>query len=301
MKSFSTAYAAHLAGNVGTLAICWQITKGDGSVVRGTQHDKDLTITGSPDGLFDGTYEARAGISGSDVKRKVDLSVDNMEVEGAFRDDSDTVTIDLTHDDIVANLYAMAPVIVFRVNWQHPSDYQEVVGFGWLGEITEDSTGHYKTEVRWAPQAYAQYFLRIYSDRCDVKHLGTGQCQFALAANTVSCTVTAVTDRRTFQASGYGAPAWSYARGLVKFTSGANSGFSREVQGDPRDNSGNVILRDEMPEDIAVGDAFTMEPGCPRTLDACKVFGQVVNFQGYGLYIPSLDLILNGPTGQPGQ
>ena len=42
MKSVSTALAAHLAGEVITLATCWRIARADGEVFRFTNHDRDL-------------------------------------------------------------------------------------------------------------------------------------------------------------------------------------------------------------------------------------------------------------------
>ena len=228
------------------------------------------------------------------------MSVDNQEINGAFRAPDDVTTIDITHQDIVSGNFANAPVVVFVVDWLNPSDFQDVVGWGWLGDITEESTGHYRTEIRGPAQALATQIVQTAGDRCSIKHLGHGQCQFNIAANTPACVATTVVDRRTFAATGYGTPAWLYTDGLVTFTSGLNNGFQRMVQLDPRSNGGNILLIDEAPNDITTGDTFTMEPGCPRTLDGCKVFGQVINMQAPGIYVPGIDLVMAGPNGLPG-
>jgi uncharacterized phage protein (TIGR02218 family) len=282
-----------MSGNAPTVAVCWQVTKNNGAgYVRGTQHDADITIAS---GLYAGTYSARAGVSGSDVKGRSDLSADNLNVDGAVTNPTDVTTVDVTHADILADNFAYAPVVVFAVDWTNPNDYQHVMAWGTLGEIIEESTGHYSTEVRGPMQAFQQQIVRTQGDRCDIPHLGHGQCQFNIAANTVTGAVVTVTDRKHFTVSGIGTPAWSYSLGLLKFTSGENNGFSREVKLDPRENGGVLLVFDELPNNIGVGDTFTLEPGCPRTIDACKVFGQVLNFQGYGLYVPGIDAYMKGP------
>lgn len=292
MRTWSTAFAAMMRSSSVTLAVCWRVKKADGTFVYGTQHDTDVTIVG---GLYAGTYETHAGISGSDVKAKSDMSVDNMEVDGAVPNDDDVTTVDITHGDIVADNFSLAPVVVFVCDWTNPSDYQHVIGRGSLGQIAEESTGHYKTEVRGPTQPFTQQMIRTQSDRCDIPHLGHGQCQFDIAGATVAGAVTAVTDRRNIEVSGIGTPAWSYSLGLLTFTSGGNDGYARMVKLDPRENGGVLQLFDEMPEDIEIGDTFSLEPGCPRTIDGCKIFGQVNNFQGLGLFCPGIDLYMQGP------
>jgi hypothetical protein len=53
-KTVSAALAQHLAGEVTTLATCWQITRGDGVVLGFTDHVRDFEV----DGI---TYRAASG------------------------------------------------------------------------------------------------------------------------------------------------------------------------------------------------------------------------------------------------
>jgi hypothetical protein len=46
MKTTTSALAAHLAGEVTTLATCWQITRCDAVVLGSTDHIRDLEIDG---------------------------------------------------------------------------------------------------------------------------------------------------------------------------------------------------------------------------------------------------------------
>jgi hypothetical protein len=56
-KTVSSALAQHLAGEVTTLATCWQITRRDGVVLGFADHVRDLEVDGV-------TYNAASGGSG---------------------------------------------------------------------------------------------------------------------------------------------------------------------------------------------------------------------------------------------
>jgi hypothetical protein len=48
---------------------------------------------------------------------------------------------------------------------------------------------------------------------------------------------------------------------------------------------------------VAIGDTFELEPGCDRTAATCaQKFGNIVNYRGYGIFIPGALAILAGPV-----
>ena len=77
MKTISTALAQHLAGEVTTLATCWQITRRDGVVLGFTDHVRDLEVDGV-------TYQAASGYTRTAIRGTADLAVDNLDVESVF-------------------------------------------------------------------------------------------------------------------------------------------------------------------------------------------------------------------------
>ena len=81
MKPASVGLAAHLDGEVTTLATCWRLQRQDGWVRGFTDHDQPLLI----DGL---TYVASTGFLPSAIKSGADLSVDNLDVDGFLDDDA---------------------------------------------------------------------------------------------------------------------------------------------------------------------------------------------------------------------
>ncbi|HOW94116.1 MAG TPA: DUF2163 domain-containing protein [Mycolicibacterium fallax] len=290
MRTIPAALLAHLQGEVTTLAVCWRVERSDGVLILGTEHDRDITIEGdSPTAPYGGTYRARAGITGSNVRSTSDMSVDNMEVEGAVNT-GDLNLIDLSPADIEAGLFDDASVVLFLVNWRAPDDGQIVLRTGNIGAITRTAEGQYKTELRGLAQALARPILRTYGVACDAD-LFDARCGVSAAAWTFTGTVASVTSRReitvTFD-SPSPASAGTLPGGKLTFTTGANQGFSMEVKS-AADDSPDValVLFQPFPLDIEVGDELSVTAGCDKRHATCRdVFANLVNFRGHGVFTP---------------
>lgn len=303
MKSIPPALASHLLGESTTLAICWLIRKSNGGYIRGTEHDRNIEIhdVGSPTTEVVGTYIAQANITGSDVRSTSDLSVDNMEVEGALSDE--VVLTDITVQEIEAGVLDHAPVTVFLCNWRQPDAGHVILRRGHLGTMSRDSDGRYKTEVRGLAQLLAQNIGQNYSERCNVVRFGDSRCGFNAESLRIYGTVIAVESRKVFTV-GFGSPAptlpmtWATG-GEVTFTTGALANFTFQIKRTVRDGSNlEVELWEEASDDIQVGDEANGIPGCDRTWSTCKfVYANVANFRGFGLYIPGAMALLRGPQG----
>lgn len=323
------AFRAELKRDATNFAICWSVEKRNGEFIRGTDHDEDITVPvfDSPEEDAVGTYLALAGITGSDRKTSSDMSVDNMETSGAlpassssgsgFRlltegggailtedgdpiglDTGDTL-IDINIADIESGLLKAAPVQVILVNWKDPSMGYMLLGRGFLGDITRDTDLKWTTEVRFFLQLLAQPLGKTYGGRCDVRRFGDARCKVDVAALAIPGTVTAATNRRTFLADltlGALVPDSVYFNGgEVLFLTGANAGFLRQVKNGGGDSPGNITLWDREPLDIAIGDTFTITPGCDRSFERCDFFNNTLNFRGHGRWIPGIPAIISAP------
>jgi len=284
MKTISAGIAARLAKSTTSLAVCWKIVKRDSVTILGTEHNRNIVI-GS--GTYTGTYVAKAGVTGSDIRSTSDLSVENMEVAGAT---DGGLQIDISPADIEAGLLDNADVTVFLVDPSEPSDGQIVLRTGTIGNITRTSEGEYKTELRGLTQALSQTIVRTYGVACDAE-LGDARCTVNMAAFTFAATVTAVTDRRTFSATITGSPADALITGgKVTWTTGDNNGYSMEV----KSKTGSaLVLFLPMPADIQIGDTFDVKAGCDKSKATCKdTFSNLVNFRGHGVLVPGETEIL---------
>src|SRR5581483_8422547 len=102
MKTISSQLAAHIAGEVTTLATCWKLTRRDATVMGFTDHDQEI--------VFDGvTYQAATGFTPSSIQSTGSLAVDNLDVQGMISAGS------IAEADILAGLYDFAEIAIFQV------------------------------------------------------------------------------------------------------------------------------------------------------------------------------------------
>ena len=315
MRSIPAQLLADLQSDATSLAFVWTITMADGRMIRGTEHDQDITIPSTGDSPADpnaGTYYAVANVTLGDVVSNTDMSVDNLDVSGALApklgDSSGLATVlDVSVDDIESGLLDQAPVTVLVCNWRAPSHgYFEVKG-GFLGAINHDSDGKYTTEVRGLTQLLAQTIIRTFSVSCNVVKFGDVRCGFDVPAAAITGSVAADTSGNRIQFAvdlNPGSPVsdFSYRGGNLTFTSGANTGFTREVKVDPNENGGIAQFWEPFPETVQGGDEFELEPGCDRQPPTCKLYGRFARavgpggWKGYGVGIPGVNAITSGPT-----
>lgn len=279
MKTLPTGLAAHLASGATTLCWCWRLARRDGTVLGFTDHDRDL--------VFDGTtFEAAAGFTASDIKDAVGLGVGNLEVESALASGR------LEEADLAAGLYDDAAVEIFRVNWQDTSQ-RVLMRTGTLGEVRRSGTA-FTAEVRGLAHYLNQPRGRLFQFTCDAD-LGDERCGVGVASPTYRGTgaVAALSSGRRFVAAGLASyiDQW-FTRGLLVFTSGANSGQAIEIKAH-RSTGGVAMIElwQEPAQAVAVGDAFTATAGCDKQLSTCRVkFANAANFRGFP-HMPGNDLL----------
>ncbi len=281
MKTISPELALHLEGEVTTLATCWKLTRRDETVMGFTEHDKALIIEGV-------TYEAASGFTRSAINTQADLSADNLDLEGMLSSTS------ITEPDIMAGLYDFAEIEIFMVNYADLSQGKLKLRRGWLGEVSLNRQ-KFVAEVRGLMQALSQQIGALYSPACRA-NLGDARCKVNMAGFTVTGTVTAVTDNQNFKDSAREEEAGYFNFGNITFTSGNNAGLSMEVK---TYSPGIIELVFAMPYSVQVGDAYTMQAGCDKTLGTCKGrFNNVLNFRGEP-HVPGTDAMLQTSTTRP--
>jgi len=299
VKTIPPLLLAELKTDQTNLAFLWTIEMGNGTVIRGTEHDQDIVIppSASPD-PYAGHYYAIANVTAGDIASTSDMSVDNLQVDGAFPQTPYTAITDVTVDEIEAGLLDMAPVTVLICSWKNPSHGAFAVKTGYLGAISRTSDGKYTTEVRGLTQLLAQNIIRSCSDTCNVVKFGDNRCRFNVAGATITGHVVLETNRQQFSVSlASASPVHPFVGGTLTFTSGANEGFSREVKVDPNANDGVIVFWEPFPEDMAPADTFTLSPGCNRTQEMCRdVYHNLVHMRAPGIFIPGLLAIAAGPT-----
>lgn len=277
MKSSSPALAAHLAGEVTTLATCWRLERADGWVRGFTDHDRELEV----DGL---TYVASTGFLPSAIKTASDLSVDNLDVDG-FLDDAA-----LRAEDLIAGLFDGARIDVFIVNWANLGQGRLLLRKGFLGEIKR-ADQRFSAEIRGLSNRLQQTAGKLYSRLCRVD-LGSSECGVALGPRTDTYAVTQVIAADTVRivtarATGF------FTFGKATFTTGANAGAVNEVL---LHDDQTIRLFVPMPRPIVVGDQIVLVAGCNKTPETCNAkFANILNFRGEP-HIPGNDKVFSYPV-----
>ena len=207
-----------------TWAMCYTLTRVDGTVFHYTDHDQPITVSGV-------TYQPALSFVRSDTCQTSDVKSDTSDIDGVL----DSVAI--TETDMQAGRYDGATLQQFLVDWTSPSSGIIKWQTGFLGQVTRGQNS-FKAEFNSLKHLLGTYYGRFYSPTCR-NALGDAVCQFNLGGTTQdgnqatqSGTVTAVVDGRTFTASGLVGPG---AR-LIKYNSvgyltfSSHSGGGRFIQ-----------------------------------------------------------------------
>jgi len=251
---------------VNRLCSCWKIERQDGVVLRVTEHDRDIKI-GSD------TYVSAGGFNASAKQRLLDLKPRNLEILGFF--DADFIT----NEDLRAGKYRGATITEIVVDHRYP----------WAGAMS--TSVYYVSDVSHTGESWTVQMRsltrklnvnpgRVYSRVCDYT-LGDDRCTVDLPSLGVSGSVSTVVRARLSFTTGLSAADGVYSLGKLVWTSGANAGETHEVQ-TYSNASGRVDLALRAPSTIAVGDGFTVYPGCDGLAETCRVkFSNLVNFGGF--------------------
>lgn len=280
MRTLPAALAAHLASGATTLCHGWRLTRRDGVVLGFTDHDRDLVL----DGL---TLAAASGIAGSESASAAGLAVTGAELSGALSDAA------LDADDLAAGRYDGATIDLLLVNWQEPAQHV-LLRRGTLGEV-RCADGAFTAEIRALADALNQTRGRRFATTCDAD-LGDARCgvHLAAAAHAATATVSAVEGALRVRVAGLsGFADGAFARGRLRFTSGANAGFVTEVKSHLADGEGAALrLWQRPPFAVAAGDALALTAGCDKRFSTCRDrFANALNFRGFP-HMPGNDFVL---------
>lgn len=290
MRTVPAAITTARQSSSSRLCKIWRIERTDGTVLRFTEHDRDLVVDGE-------TFLATASFDPSSIKVNADLSVSDMDVQGAF--DSSYITA----EDLLAGRYNGASFWVAECLWENVAAGKDVLKFGWLGRVKE-SGGKFVAELLDPSSRLQHNIVSAYSASCRAT-LGDARCGVDLDVYTETAAVGSVTSRKVFSADVAIAPPEQtnfpggitfgsfWKAGKVTFTTGANAGLSMDVY----DVHGDAIeLMLSLPFDIAPGDEFTITAGCEKSIAMCRYrFDNVLNFRGEP-HVPVTDDMIKGPV-----
>ncbi|HEY1503352.1 MAG TPA: DUF2163 domain-containing protein [Stellaceae bacterium] len=122
-----------------------------------------------------------------------------------------------------------------------------------------------------------------------VNSLGDASCGVDLPSFAVSGSAAAGSSAGVIAAS-LVQPTSYFDQGKIAFNSGLNTGLVRSVKNWVAGSPGSIALLAPFPNVPAAGDAFTIYPGCDKTLgpNGCAKFANTARFKGYP-FVPTPD------------
>lgn len=262
-----------------------------GGIIREVMAFTDSTNPVSLDNI---KYLPNEAFTRSAIVSESTLSVDTIDLTGLIGIVNSGVEI--TVGDVVAGRFDMAEIRVFLVNYEDLTMGRLWLRRGWIGDVsTTDNV--YTAEIRGMAQMLQVQTLELYTASCRFD-LGDSRCKFDLTGTlpdttpaTVTGTVTAVTDRNTFDDTVRSEVDDTFNFGFLTFTAGSNTGLGSIVK-DYTFISSEFVLQEAMPFDIEGGDAYTVFKGCDKALSTCiNKFDNVINFGGFP-HMPGEDRII---------
>lgn len=284
MKNFISSFANHLVGENTNLATFWRIIRLDNLVQGFTNHDKDINI----DGII---YKANTGFNSTAFNQDNTLAVRNLEMESIISSTS------ISEADLIGGKYDYARVDVFICRWDSPPSSLSLnppghilMVRGIIGQISM-SDRRYNAEIRSFSQILQQQISTITTKECRAV-FGDSKCTKNLSSLTDQLTITGITSNRQFVVNSSRATGF-YDLGQITFNSGNNNGVKTMILSY---SNGTIQLFEPVPYPLTIGDTLTAIAGCNKSIEACKNFNNIINYQGEP-HIPGEDKFLAGFDG----
>lgn len=253
---------------------CLRIVPLWGDPIYLTDHPRDLTMGGH-------TYQTDSGYQFSGFASESIMAPGVLDLEGI----AGIAGID--YAEIASGVFDGARVYAFATDWLTPVEDEEEIGVAILGKTTIRDK-RYIIEMMMLIDALNQTVGKTYTAGCQKTFGGQeyAGCKVALGPITVTGTITHVTSASVFRDSTRAEAADYFGDGYLSFTSGANAGLKPlEIKVHAAD--GTLTTHEPFPYAVAVGDAYSLVPGCRKRLEDCRdKWANVANFGGFS-FVPT--------------
>lgn len=296
------ALQAHYDTGHTNMAAALLIQRRDGEVYAFTSSSKALVLDVTPWG--GGNWDL-AGLTALEFNATFGLSFNTLESSAGFEVDETSITTLnngalFTEADLLAGRWAGARFRMFLYRWDVDpvtiADDIETLKVGTLGQPKYDSTT-VQVELRCLKQLMQLSVGIVSQPTCRVRVFsqGTRQCNKSPAGFQHTLTVTAVTDQRTFTASGATQDSDYFGYGYLTWQDGDNQAIEMKIS-----SFGGGVFTLVAPAvlPIQVGDEFIATAGCRGRWDVdCRdKFDNILNNQSEP-FRPTQDRLASGVGG----
>lgn len=278
MRSIAAPLVTMLEAGTQTFAMCWKISRTDGTFKYFADHDADILVSGN-------TYLASASFKRTALSLSEGLAVDNIDIEGFLDSPS------ITEVDLLAGRYDYAAVEIFLVDYTNPTAGTISLITGNMGDVGINRNS-FSAHFNGLTQLLEQAFGEVTSADCRAV-LGDARCKKVLTTFTKTGSVVGVTSNRQFTATLSAVPAAGYYdNGVLTWTSGQNNGLKMEIKTLTGATPYAIQLQLPMLSPVAATDTFSIVAGCDHSFAMCQAkFANAVNFVGEP-HLPGTDKML---------
>lgn len=251
--------------------VCLRIVPayGSGTIIRITEYPRDLVMANGE------VYKPDSGYQFTGITAGSGAGAASIDLTGILTQSG------VSREDVASGVYDNARIYLFATKWTSPVEDEEPLVLGLLGK-TQIDDDRYSAEIMSAVDVLGQSVGATYTPNCRKRFGGQefGGCGVNLGPLTVSGILTSVTGAAAFADSARAEAADYFSAGLVRFTSGANSGLKgQEIRAFAA--GGAITLLEPFPFIPQVGDAYELEPGCRKRLADCQAWSNSARFGGF--------------------
>lgn len=264
------------SGNAFLMADCYKIQLTNGTTLRFTNFDTDVTFSGQT-WLKDAPVFIR-----NQTRIVIGLEVDTLQVT-VSPSDSDQIGSQTWLQAVCAGVLDGALVTLDRAFMDLNLNVAGIVNMfvGYVAQLSIDRMNIEMTVNSPLDLLSVQMPRNLYQSACQHVLYSSG-CGANKATFSTAGTVLGSPTILSFT-SGVSGASGRYNLGSLQFTSGSLSGTKRSVKSWA---SGIMTLLNPLPLAPAIGDAFTVTAGCDHRKDTCNsLFNNLANFKGFP-YIP---------------
>lgn len=288
MRTMTSGFRTAIQAGTSNIARLWTITRRDGTVFRFTDHSQDIVVSGN-------TFRATDSFTLSSINHTIAKGAQSITIECIFGTNAST---HLDYDEVHEGLFDNAAFSVDYVIWSDTSLGTANFMTGTLGVWDINVVKKIASvEANGSMDRAIQSTGEVYSPECRADLYDT-RCGVNPASHTTTGTVTVATSNRKFTATFTVNPNnYEYSFGKLTWTTGLNAGKKVEVISQygsgPSDDI--VVLALSTPENIQVGDTFSIRKGCDKRPETCFTrFNNIINFRGEP-FVPGPKFISDKP------
>lgn len=275
-KTLGAGMIAALATRQTTLAWTVKFTRRDGDVFRFINSTRDKTIGGF-------IFSAAPNFNVSSLTCTAGFEVDTAKLTVLTNDD-------MVKADFLTGRWDGCRIDFNQADWQTPANGFIPWPYYRVSDV-QPIDGGFELELRDGRQLWRRDYTLTTGKTCQ-NRLGDARCGVVLAGSPVTYTfpftVTTVTSRSQFTASGLAQAADYFTEGLLTFDSGFYADLPLMVLA--HDAGGVIYLGESLIDDIANGSTGFIVAGCLKRREDCRdKFDNILNMRAPGIDAPTAE------------